>query len=131
MLNIVLLASGILLHAWLVFCLWRGNLHKEFPFFFWYNNYTLLATAARLAAFILDSRLYFYIYWWTDAGLLLLGIASLHEAFRSVFEGFYLLRWFRWLYFSSIGIVVGISSVHAILNPPVQVHPFFGVVIEI
>jgi len=130
MLSIALSAGGILLHAWLVIILWRGQLRKQFPLFFTYNIYALLATAGRLAVSS-DSHLYFYTFWWTDTGFLLLGIASLHEGFRSVFEGFYLLRWFRWLYFGAIVIAVGISTAHTIFNPPIQVHPFFGVVLKL
>ena len=118
------------MHAWLVIILWRGQLHKQFPFFFTYNIYALLATAARLVVSS-DQYMYFYVYWWTDTGFLLLGIASLHEGFRSVFEGFYLLRWFRWLYFGAIVTAVGISIVHTIFNPPIQVHPVVGVVLEL
>jgi|SRR5215471_6303236 len=130
MFDIVVLTSAIFLHACIAFVLWKRRFNTQFPFFFAYNIYSLLGTAARLIVSS-DPYLYFYVYWWTDVGFLLLGIASTHEAFRSVFEGFYLLRWFRWSYFGAIGIVVGISIVHSIFNRPVHLHPVFRIVLDI
>lgn len=110
--------------------MWRKQLHKDFPLFFLYNVYALIGTAARL--FVSSNPfLYFFVFWWTDVGFLILGIASLHEGFRSVFEGFYLLRWFRWFYFGSISVVVVISILSSVFNRPVEVHPLFRIVLDV
>ncbi|HEY6970799.1 MAG TPA: hypothetical protein VJA94_16430 [Candidatus Angelobacter sp.] len=130
MLNIVLLTGGILLHACIAFVLWKRRFNTQFPFFFAYNVYSLLGTTARLVVSS-DSYLYFYVFWWTDLGFLLLGIASVHEGFRSVFEGFYLLRWFRWSYFGAIGIVVCIAIVHSIFNRTEHLYPVFRIVLDL
>jgi hypothetical protein len=130
MLNLIVLTTAILLHAWLVVILWRGRFHQQLPIFFAYNAYALMGTAARLAVSS-SPYLYFYVYWWTEVGFLLIGIASIHESFRSVFEGFYLLRWFRWFYFGSIVLVVSTSILNSIFNRPVQVHPLFRIVLDV
>jgi len=130
MLNVLLLASGIALYVWLVLILWRRRVYRNFPVFFSYNIYAVVGSTARLLASS-DVYLYFYVFWWTDLGFLLFGIASIHKAFRSVFEGFYLLRWFRWLYFGAIGTIVAASILNSVFNRPVEVFPFLRIVLDI
>ena len=130
MLNVLLLTSGIVLYVWLALILWRRRVYRNFPIFFSYNIYAVVGSTARLLVSS-DVYLYFYVFWWTDLGFLLFGIASIHEGFRSVFEGFYLLRWFRWLYFGAIAAVVAISILYSIFNSPVGMHPFLRIVVDV
>jgi hypothetical protein len=126
----ILLAGGVVLYGWITLLLLHRRAHRQFPVFFIYNAYAALAHAARLIAFYIPGPYYFYVYWWTELGLLLLAIAATHEAFRSVFDGFYRLQWFRWAYFGGISIVLISSIVNSIFNPPLQVHQFFGIVLD-
>src|SRR5579864_3861843 len=125
--DLLLLASGLVLYVLLLLFLWKHRVYKPFPIFFAYCVYAIAATTARLLAFLFGG--YFYIFWCTDLVFLLLGIAAIHESFRSVFEGFYLLRWFRWLYFGGIAVVVLMSILNSIFNRPTQVHPLLSIVL--
>ena len=127
--DLLLLASGPLLFLPLVLILWRRRIYARFPIFFAYCLYALLTGAALLLAVFYGG--YFYIYWWTDLFSLFLGIAALHESFRSVFEGFYLLRWFRWAYFGGIAAVLLLSILNAVFNRPTQMHPLLRLVLDI
>lgn len=127
----MLLASGPILYILLVWILWSRRIYKSFPVFFAFTIYGLFATSARLLAALKGGYFYyFYVYWFTEPLFLLLGIAALHESFRSVFEGFYLLKWFRWFYFGSIAAVLVAPIINSIFNRPVQVHPLFAVVLD-
>ena len=131
----ILLAGGVVLHDWIALVLFHHRTYRQFPFFFIYNAYAALAHAGRLVAFLVafyvPGTYYFNVYWWTELFLLLLAIAATHEAFRSVFEGFYLLPWFRWAYFGGISIVLISSILNSIFNRPHDVHPFFRIVLNI
>ena len=130
MLNVLLLASGIALYVWLVLILWRRRVYRNFPVFFSYNIYAVVGSTARLLASS-DVFLYFYVFWWTDLGFLLFGIASIHEGFRSVFEGFYLLRGFRWFYFGAIATIVAASILNSVFNRPAGAYSFFRIVLDV
>lgn len=133
--SVVLLAGGLVLHTWITLILLHHRTYLHFPFFFIYNAYAALAHAGRLVAFLVafyvPGTYYFNVYWWTELVSLLLAIAATHEAFRSVFEGFYLLPWFRWAYFGGISIVLISSILNSIFNPPRDVHPSFRTVLDI
>lgn len=129
--GVALLAGGLILYTWIALILLHHRIYQIFPIFFIYNVYGAFAHAARLIAFFVPGTYYFYVYWGTEAGLLLLAIAATHEAFRSVFEGFYLLPWFRWGYFGGISIVLISSIVNSIFNRPHEAHPFFRVALDI
>lgn len=132
--DVSLLAGGLVLYTWIALVLFHHRIWQRFPIFFIYIVYGALAHAARLIAFYIAfhivGRYYFYTFWSTELGLLLLSIAATHEAFRSVFEGFYLLRWFRWAYFGGISIVLISSIVSSIFNRPRQVHPLYSIALD-
>src|SRR5215471_1628092 len=128
--DLLLLASGPVLYTWLAVILGYRRVYSRFPVFFAYNIYAVLATSARLAVSS-NGFAYFYVFWWTELGFLLLSIAALHESFRSVFEGFYLVQWFRWFYFGGIVLVVTVSIVNSIFNRPVQVHPLLRIILDV
>ena len=126
---ILLLASSLLLSLWLTLILFHHRIYRHFPIFFAYNVYATFAIAARFVA--LYAGTYFYVYWWSELGSLLLAIAAIHEAFYSIFEGFYLLPWFRRCYFGGIAIVLISSIINSLFNRPNQVHPLFAIVLDI
>ena len=127
--DLLLLATGPLLYIPLAFVLWRRRIYRRFPLFLAYCLYAVLATTARLLAALYGG--YFYIYWWTELFFLFLGVVALHESFRSVFEGFYLLKWFRWAYFGGITAVLLVSILNSVFNRPTQMHPLLRLVLDI
>ena len=127
--DILLLVSGLLLYMLLAAILLGRKIYVRFPVFFIYNVYAVVASLARLLAFHNPSA-FFYTFWWTELGFLLLSIAAVHEAFREVFEGFYLLRWFRWFYFGGIALILALSIINSIFNRPIQVHPIFRIILD-
>ena len=128
--NIAVLAVSLILEVGLAILLLRRGVRHHFPLFFTYILISVPVTAARLLT-ITQYRLYFHVFWSTNAILLLLGLAAIHEVFRWVYEGFYELRWFRWLYFGVIALVLLLTMWNALSNPPVQAHPLIGVLLEI
>lgn len=128
--NIIELVFSLSLEAWLIVLLFRRNVYKYFPVFVGYIVISAPITAARLIA-APNYQLYFYVYWSTNALLLLIGLGALHEIFRWAYEGFYELWWFRVFYYGSISAVLILALRNAAVNPPVQAHPLVGLVLNI
>lgn len=128
--NTVVLAISVALEIWLAGLLILRDIRHHFPTFFIYTIYTALAAIARLAA-THSYRVYFFVFWYTDPLISLLGLAAIHEVFRWVYEGFYELRWFRRLYFGVIALVLLLTIWNALSNPPIQSHPLMGLIIDI
>jgi len=96
--NIILLSIPLVLQGFLLILLFRQRLYWQYPFFFVYTGYSVLATVALLVASS-HYRVYFVVYWANSAVLTVLVILALHEVFRRVFWGFYVqYRWFRMLF---------------------------------
>jgi hypothetical protein len=131
----LLLAAGLAGHTWLAMLLLRSRVQRSFAIFVAYQLYAVLAVATRLAV-LSDKNLYFRIFWWTELGFLVLGIAASHEVFRWVFSGFYRLSWFRWFYYGGISLTVGVSALNSALHRPETAIPVlawilqFGIVIN-
>lgn len=128
--NLLELTISLCLEVLLMVLLFRRGVRRHFPVFFAYVLVAGPVTAARLVT-ASHYHLYFYLYWWSNAVLLLLGLAALHEVFRWVYEGFYSFWWFRLLYFGAIAAVLIISIQHALFNPPVQADPLIGLILNI
>jgi hypothetical protein len=127
--NLIILAVSLVLESWLLVLLFLRNVRSHFPVFFYYLLLSVPVTVARLLT-IADYRTYFFVYWWSDALLLLLGLAALHEVFHWVYEGFYRLPWFRLLYYGAIAVVLLVTVRNAMVNPPVQAHPIIGLILN-
>lgn len=125
-----MLGLSLLLEIWLITLLLQRQVTRRFPIFFVFTLYTALANIARLAT-IENYRHYFYVYWSTDAILIVLSLAALHEVFHWTFEGFYRLWWFRFLYYGAIVFVVVLAIRNAVVNPPVQARPIISLIVNI
>src|SRR5262249_40302566 len=86
---------GQVLAIWLAAVLVRRKAHREFPFFFLYVSSSILIGLIR-ACVSGNYRLYFEVYWTTEALYVVLALLALHEVFRKVFASFYKNWWF-WL----------------------------------
>jgi hypothetical protein len=115
-----LLIAGLSAHACVVILLCWRRAWQDFPFFVAYQSYAASAMAVRV--FTVFQPYYYFVYWWSELGFLLLAIASAHEVFRHVFSGFYLLRWFRWCYYGGIFAAVSLAAINSAFYPPADME---------
>jgi hypothetical protein len=127
--NLIELACSLGLELWLLVLLFRRDVQRHFPIFSTYVAVSVPVTVARLISGS-HYQLYFYVFWSTNAVLLLVGLAALHEIFRWVYAGFYEIWWFRLFYYGAIIFVLLIALRNAAINPPVQAHPLIGFVLN-
>lgn len=97
----------LLLLSILAIVVWKRGAGR-FPWFFAYAVFAVLADICRFIVHQ-DARLYFRVYWITEVGYCLLGVAVLYEVFRVVFGAFADFWWLRWLFPS--GIILSICVV--------------------
>jgi hypothetical protein len=114
----------------LVAILIRRKLRREFPFFFIYVGFAILADVVRFSVSN-DYQTYFKVFWATAALYDVLAVLALHEVFREVFLPFYTLWWwFRFLFPVTVGIAALIQIRRAILNPPIQATPLIAAILS-
>ncbi|MGZ7101155.1 MAG: hypothetical protein ACXVJ1_03920 [Candidatus Angelobacter sp.] len=99
--------------------------HKRFRFFF---VYTLFAIVAELTKFsLLDPRKgtwpFFWAAWGSEAIYAILGFLAIYEAFRSVFENFHQLTWFKFLLPITAAIMLGIAVLIPVIHRAVDTEP--------
>jgi hypothetical protein len=128
--NLVELAVSAALEIWLVILLLRRHVPRNFPIFFFYVVLAAVATVARLAVSRWYTQ-YFYLYWCSEAVLLPLSLAALHEVFYWMFEGFYRLWWFLVPYYGTIALAFIFALVNALITPPVQAHPLISMILNV
>ena len=99
--------------------LWRRNLLRTFPFF---SSYVLFGLMRTIVGSITLStpHVYFYVYWITAPGEVILTILATYESFRKVFHVFYLLWWFRFCFPAGIAIALLYSALRGWFYPPVH-----------
>lgn len=115
----ILLLVPAALQAWLVAALVRRRLQRSYRFFFAYTVFSLVSLVLRFA---MQWRYlpYFFTYWITEAGYAILGLLAILEVFPHVFKAFTLVRSFRLVIWAVVFLMVAISAVHAVINPPIQ-----------
>lgn len=128
--DLVELAISLAFETWLLVLLFRRGVRRHFPIFLVYVICALVSTCVRLLAFR-HYRSYFYTYWCTEAVLLPLSLAALHEVFHWMFAGFYRVWWFRLLYYGTIAAVLAVAVRNALVSPPIQAHPVIGMILNI
>jgi len=122
-------AISILLAAWILAVLLRRSLWRRFPFFTGYVAYDLIRTIAGLAT-LSSPQIYFYVYWFTAPGEMVLTILAAHESFLKVFRSFYLLKWFRILFPGAIVGALLYSAWRGYVAPPVEASPAGSAIIS-
>ena len=109
----------------------RRKLLNEFPFFFTYVCFAILATVARLSV-AGDYQMYFKVFWSTAALYDVLALLALYEVFHEVFFPFFTLWWwFRFLFPGTVGIAALLQVRRAILNPPIQAPPLVAAILSL
>jgi hypothetical protein len=109
--------------------LWR-QLQKRFVWFFVYLLYALLETTAQLVVSG-NQEIYFKVYWSTAPVDVALTLLALRESFLSIFWPETRLRWFRWVFWSGIGLAVTYGVCEAWLLPPRQAGQLVSAIIDL
>ncbi len=118
-LSLFVLTICAALQIWILVLLWRRNLWRKFPIFTVYVAYVLLRTVLG-SAILSDPRVYFYFYWITAPGEMILTVLAAHESFMKVFRSFYLLWWFRIFFPGAIVAALAYSAWRGYASPPVH-----------
>jgi hypothetical protein len=112
-----------------VILIWR-KLYREFPFFFSYVSSSALISIIRVSVSA-NYRLFFVVYWGTEAIYALLALLALHEVFRKVFKAFY-KKWWFWLFFPLVVTAISILAViYRFGSPPVQANRMMSLIISL
>ena len=110
----------VALQSWILALLWRRKLWRKFPIFTSYIAYVLVRTIVGSAT-LSYPNVYFYFYWISAPGEMILMILAAHESFLKVFRSFYLLQWFRIFFPGAIVVAVAYSAWEGYASPPVHV----------
>jgi hypothetical protein len=130
-LDLSLAIAAAVLAILLAAALLRRKLHREFPLFFTYVSFAILATCVRLSV-AGDYPTYFKVYWATSALYSVLTLLALYEVFHEVFLPFYMVWWWLRLFFpSAVGIVSIVQVLRAILHPPVEATPLIAAILSL
>jgi hypothetical protein len=127
--NYVWLTITMCLEISLAIVLWRRRAYKEFRFFFAYVVYSFAASQART---IVSSNygIYFYIYWYSNAGYVIVGILALHEAFHYVFSVFYDDWWFAWIFPVASALIFILTIWVWSAHPPLKVYAIIRLILS-
>jgi len=121
-LGLVTQVTAILLQVWLAVLLVRRRIQSLFPMFLVYVAFSLAAAVARLCVYS-DYRVFYFVYWGTEAVAVLLVTLALLEVFRWVFASFWQSWWYRGFLYGAILLVLALAITNAVLNPPANMHP--------
>jgi hypothetical protein len=123
--SLLWIGPPLVLQALLLRILLKTHKLKVFPCFFAYTGFSVLADLARLAVYNTD-RLYFYVYWTSEVGYAVLGIAVMYEVYRTVFPGFRTFWWFRPIFPVIVLSTTVITIIHMMGLPAGLHQPFMS-----
>lgn len=92
--SLLWIGPPLVLQAALLPVLLKGRKYRAFPCFFTYTVFSVVADLARLASGN-SATYYFYVYWGSEIGYAVLGIAVMYEVYRAVLPGFRPFWWFQ------------------------------------
>jgi hypothetical protein len=125
LLGLVALITAACLAAVLV----RRKANREFPFFFFYVCYSVVLPILTFSVRN-NYRLFFLVFWGTEAVYVVLALLALHEVFRKVFAAFYEKRWF-WLFFPVVVIAISaLAVIYRLGSPPAQANRVMSFIIS-
>lgn len=107
----------------------RRHLYLRFPIFALYTAYVLVTSILKSVS-LSNRHIYFYVYWFSEPGEVVLSVLSVYESFVRVFGAFYRLRWFQVLFPGTIVLVLGYSAWSAYAHPPVHVSGWAAAIIS-
>jgi hypothetical protein len=129
-LTVLSLVIPIVLQVCILALLLRRRLQRRFIWFFVYMLYALFEVIIRLAVSG-NQGIYFKVYWSTEPVDVVLTLLALRESFLSIFWPETRLRWFRWVFWSGIGLAVAYGVWEAWLLPPRQTGRLVSVIIDL
>jgi hypothetical protein len=128
--DLLLSLIGLIAALWLATVLVRRKTYREFPLFFLYVSFSIAFITLRLAVSG-DYRLFFFVFWVTEAIYVALALLVLHEVFRTVFAAFYEKRWF-WLFFPFVVVAIfTIAIAYRLGSPPVQASRLISLILTL
>jgi hypothetical protein len=127
--GLMLLWVPIALRLWIFVLMGRKNLYRRFALFTAYIVYTVIVAGLK-AIFLSNWRIYFYVYWFSEPGEILLSVLAVHESFVRVFGTFYRLLWFRLLFPGAIAAALIYSCWKAYVHPPSHVSAVGSAIIS-
>jgi hypothetical protein len=122
------------LQVWIVILMLQKKLVKRFPLFFFYIFYQIAEGIFRWIfeqKYGVGSRAYYYAYWDTEVGELLLLFLALGESSWHMFRAFRRLRWFWRLLILSLAVTLAYGVFSAWVNPPRRVSPAMAIIIRL
>jgi hypothetical protein len=117
---IITFVIHLAVNCWLLVILWRRDLWRMLPWFYFYIASEFVTTSVALTLWCINPRLYVTVYWWMEPVVIGLMVGAVRESFLGTFVGFSSLRWFPWVVTSVIAGVLVYSTWKAIYAPPVQ-----------
>jgi hypothetical protein len=127
---ILLTGISTCLKAWILWLGTRRKLIADFPWFFLYIIYAFSESVARVSVSN-NRKLYFYVYWTSEAlDLTLLSIA-IGESFSRTLRPFAKLKGVRTAFWICVAAPVLYSASRSIIEPPAQTVPWVAVILGI
>jgi hypothetical protein len=127
--SLITLIASLALEIWLGILLFRRDVKKDFPLFVAFIFIAIPISAARLLT-AHWYQAYSYLFWASEALLVLLSVSALNQVFWETYEGFRFLWWFRLIYYGGIALALAIAIRSAIVSPPVQQHPEIAIILD-
>jgi hypothetical protein len=125
----ILAFTPLFLQIVLLWVLTRRGAYTDFPWFFGYTVFSVIATTARFVVRNQPDE-YFWLYWSTEAVFAILGIAVLYEIFASVFGNLTRIWWFR-LIFPLTVLLACVLTMARGHTAPVQIKdPLSGLIVQ-
>lgn len=119
LLNKFVLALSIGLQVIILFVLIKRRLLRRFFWFSIYIGYVLIEAALRLSV-VGNKTLYFYVYWLTAVGGVVLSVLAVRESFLNVFGVYTRFRWFTRIVWGCVGLALLYAAFRAWFSPPVN-----------
>lgn len=116
-LNVLSLVVAIVLQSWIVYQLFRRKLQKRFRWFLIYSAYAWFEAVSRLVV-VGNEHGYFWVYWLTSLGGLVLTALALWESFRAILWLETKQAWFPWVFWPCLGVAVAYEVGRAWFYPP-------------
>ncbi|HET9365437.1 MAG TPA: hypothetical protein VFP71_10565 [Candidatus Angelobacter sp.] len=127
--SLITLIASLALEIWLGILLFRRDVKKDFPLFVAFIAVSIPISAARLLT-TYWYHAYYYVFWTSEALLILLSVSALNQVFWKTYEGFRFLWWLRLIYYGGIVLALAIAIRSAIVSPPVQQQPEIAIIMD-
>jgi hypothetical protein len=100
----------------------RRRIYREYPAFFTYTIFAIVAETAKFSLYHPDRNtwIHFWVAWGSEALYAVLGFMAIYEVFLHVFAAFHHLAWFKFLLPLTGAIMLSISVLIPIVHPAVD-----------